>query len=57
MPGRRLRRRERAPLPILSVGAAALGWLPLDAALFKLLLFVVEMAIALAVVAVKLLAH
>jgi hypothetical protein len=75
---------ETALLPILSVGAAALGWLPLDAALWiaalslvltiaalalvatrrtavrwpvKLLLFVVEMAIALAVVAVKLLAH
>jgi hypothetical protein len=75
---------ETALLPILSVGAAALGWVPLDTALWvaalslvltiaalalvatrrtavrwpvKLLLFVVEMAIALAVVAVKLLAH
>ncbi|MET8847854.1 hypothetical protein [Amycolatopsis sp. NPDC004625] len=75
---------ETALLPVLSVGAAALGWLPLSAALWiaalslvltiaalalvatrrtavrwpvKLLLFVVEVAIALAVVAVKLLAH
>lgn len=75
---------ETALLPVLSVGAAALGWLPLSTALWiatlslvltiaalalsatrraavrwpvKLLLFVVEVAIALAVVAVKLLAH
>ena len=75
---------ETALLPLLSVGAAALGWLPLKTALWiaalslvltiavlaltatrraavrwpvKLLLFVVEVAIALAVVAVKLIAH
>ncbi|MEU5259409.1 hypothetical protein [Amycolatopsis sp. NPDC021455] len=75
---------ETALLPVLSVGAAALGWLPLNTALWiaalslvltiaalalsatrraavrwpvKLLLFVVEVAIALAVVAVKLIAH
>ncbi|MEU0530195.1 hypothetical protein [Amycolatopsis tolypomycina] len=75
---------ETALLPVLSVGAAALGWLPLKTALWlaalslvltiaalallatrrtavrwpvKLLLFVVELAIALAVVGVKLLAH
>ncbi|WP_086842791.1 hypothetical protein [Amycolatopsis kentuckyensis] len=75
---------ETALLPVLSVGAAALGWLPLSTALWlaalslvltiavlallatrrtavrwpvKLLLFVVEVALALAVVAVKLLAH
>lgn len=75
---------ETALLPLLSVGAAALGWLPLSTALWlaalslvltiavlallatrrtavrwpvKLLLFVVEVAIALAVVGVKLLAH
>jgi hypothetical protein len=75
---------ETALLPVLSVGAAALGWLPLEAALWiaalslvltiaalallatrrtsvrwpvKLLLFVGEVAIALAVVGVKLLAH
>ncbi len=75
---------ETALLPVLSIGAAALGWLPLDVALWiaalslvltiaalallatrrtsvrwpvKLLLFVVEVAIALAVVGVKLLAH
>ena len=75
---------ETALLPVLSVGAAALGWLPLNTALWiaalslvltiatlalvatrrtsvrwpvKLLLFVVELAIALTVVGVKLLAH
>jgi hypothetical protein len=75
---------ETALLPVLSVAAAALGWLPLGAALWiaalslvltiaalalvatrraavrwpvKLLLFVGELAIALVVVAVKLIAH